>query len=88
MLSADCLVTYALLENASDSEIHLPYPSPCTVMDALLWYVDITSLPKKNVLENLYSYATTDEDKKLLTHFMEDHKVPFCSRCSVERKPS
>jgi NADPH-ferrihemoprotein reductase len=55
----------------------LPIPSPCTVHDALLWYCDLTSVPKRTLLETFMQYATEAADKAKLSQFVHDGKAAY-----------
>jgi NADPH-ferrihemoprotein reductase len=44
-----------------------PFPTPCTIREALLKYCDITSLVKKKFLKDLAYYAQSQEEKEALT---------------------
>lgn len=49
------------------SDNHKPiFPSPCTVQDALLRYVDITSIPRRSLLEQLVPYIVDDRERDTL----------------------
>ena len=58
-----------------DSDRKLPFHPNCTVRDALLWYCDITDMPKRSLLEILASYATDPADKAKLLRYVHEDKV-------------
>jgi len=45
---------------------HVGVPSPCSVMDALLWHLDINNPPKKNLLSILSQFAQDPDEKEKL----------------------
>lgn len=58
-----------------------PFPTPCTLREALMRYCDITSLVKKRFLKALASYATSAADRDaLLTLSSLKGKADFVGR--------
>uniref|UniRef100_A0A7S0CS92 NADPH--hemoprotein reductase n=1 Tax=Amorphochlora amoebiformis TaxID=1561963 RepID=A0A7S0CS92_9EUKA len=47
---------------------HMGVPSTCSVMDALLWHMDINNPPKKKLLLTLSQYATDSAEAKRLKY--------------------
>ncbi|CAM9203959.1 unnamed protein product [Sphacelaria rigidula] len=46
---------------------HKPiFPTPCTVRDALLRFMDVTSIPRRNLLEQLVPYVVDDAERETL----------------------
>ncbi|XP_033627746.1 NADPH--cytochrome P450 reductase-like [Asterias rubens] len=43
-----------------------PFPCPCTYRTALSHYLDITSIPRTNVIKDIAEYATDQKDKDFL----------------------
>lgn len=41
----------------------IPFPTPCTVRDALVRYCDLTSLVRKRILKDLASYSNNPEER-------------------------
>ena len=57
------LVFFPLTEDASKKH---PFPCPCTYRTALSHYLDITSIPRTNVIKDIAEYATDQKDKDFL----------------------
>lgn len=72
---------FAIKPKDSRSSRKLPFPSRLTVMDALLWYCDITSVPKRSVLEIFLTYATDAADKQKLKHYLNEGKSEYADDC-------
>jgi NADPH-ferrihemoprotein reductase len=56
-----------------------PIIHACSVMDALLWYCDITSMPKRHTLELLAGYATDMKEKDQLKRWAHEDKEAFAA---------
>lgn len=54
-----------------------PVPSPCSVRDALLWYCDLTHLPRGKTLLALAQYATKETEKQQLINLATTDKHRF-----------
>jgi len=55
----------------------LPFPHNCSVHDALLWYCDLTSTPKRSLLETLATFATDTADRAKLLGWCTNDKAAF-----------
>lgn len=67
--------TFVLHPKAADAQ-KLPFPANCSVHDALLWYCDLTSVPKRSLLEVLASFADAGDRAKLIS-WCTDAKAAF-----------
>lgn len=54
-----------------------PIPSPCSVRDALEWYLDICAPPRDKLLSALAQYASDPREKARLTGFATTDKETF-----------
>jgi sulfite reductase alpha subunit-like flavoprotein len=64
------------LRGAEGQYTKLPYPSVCSVQDALWFYCDFTAIPRLNVVKIFANYATDIKEKaKLLRYCDEDKQV-------------
>eukprot|EP00455_Lapot_gusevi_P010460 TRINITY_DN1472_c0_g1_i6.p1 TRINITY_DN1472_c0_g1~~TRINITY_DN1472_c0_g1_i6.p1 ORF type:complete len:654 (+),score=255.01 TRINITY_DN1472_c0_g1_i6:90-2051(+) len=55
-----------VLEKIEKDRRKMPVPSPCTVRDALLWFCDLTCMPRLSTLEMLAFFATDTDEKARL----------------------
>jgi len=62
----DTICTFVATDE--DANKKTPFPCPCSFRTALSYYIDITSLPKTNILRELANHASDDKEKKALTH--------------------
>lgn len=61
---------------SDDSEFKNVFPSQCTVMDALLWYCDHSSVPRSGHLKTLSVYCSDDLQKAKLLNWAGGDKQP------------
>eukprot|EP00002_Diphylleia_rotans_P009972 TRINITY_DN2034_c0_g1_i1.p1 TRINITY_DN2034_c0_g1~~TRINITY_DN2034_c0_g1_i1.p1 ORF type:complete len:650 (+),score=150.17 TRINITY_DN2034_c0_g1_i1:45-1994(+) len=79
-LNADLDTLFTMEPVEADSNDKSPFPSPCTVRDALTKYCDITSPASKMMLQVLAHYATDAKEKdylKLLAGSSEESKAEY-----------
>jgi len=62
---------------SGDKVRKLTVTSPCSVRDALLWYCDITSIPRHKLLQTLSQYATDPKQKATLLAYTSERKEEF-----------
>lgn len=75
------LQRYELDRRFAFSGTKAPFPTPCTLREALMRYCDITSLVKKRFLKVLANYATSAADRdSLLTLSSLKGKAEFVTR--------
>lgn len=80
-LGVDSKKIFSLKPKDPRSARKLMFPSSLSVMDALLWYCDITSIPKRSVLEILSGYTTDEKDKAVLRHYLNEGKNEYAEDC-------
>ncbi|XP_046840144.1 NADPH--cytochrome P450 reductase-like [Xenia sp. Carnegie-2017] len=66
ILNVDLDVVFSLVNKDEESNKKNPFPCPTTYRTALLYYVDITSKVKSNLLHGLIEYAQDSKDKEFL----------------------
>lgn len=54
-----------------------PVPSPCSVQDAFLWYLDFQAIPRASLLTLLSQYTTDEIEKAKLHLWTHDGKEEF-----------
>lgn len=54
-----------------------PVPSPCSVQDALLWYLDFQAIPRAALLTLLSQYTSDETEKAKLHHWTHEGKEEF-----------
>jgi NADPH-ferrihemoprotein reductase len=75
------LQSYELDRTFAFSGTKAPFPTPCTLREALMRYCDLTSLVKKRFLKELAAYATSASDREaLLTLSSLKGKAEFVTR--------
>lgn len=55
------------------------FPSPCSVQDAFLWYVDFNNMPRLKILRILSDYATDNKEKEQLLRYCDEEKEAFAA---------
>jgi NADPH-ferrihemoprotein reductase len=63
----DAMFTLKKVDESSKKP--LPFPSTCTVRDALLWYTDFSALVRQHQLKQIAQYATNEGEKKELLFY-------------------
>ena len=54
-----------------------PVPSPCSIQDACLWYLDFQSIPRTSLLTLLAQYTTDETEKAKLHQWTHEGKEEF-----------
>ncbi|XP_071790459.1 NADPH--cytochrome P450 reductase-like isoform X1 [Asterias amurensis] len=67
LIGGEDMDTVMSLNNVDeDASKKHPFPCPCTYRTALSHYLDITSVPRTNVIKDIAEYATDQKDKDFL----------------------
>ncbi len=66
LLGIDLDTVFTMKNLDEDSTKRTPFPCPTTYRTALLYYVDITALPRTHVLKEFAEYTTDPNEKELL----------------------
>jgi NADPH-ferrihemoprotein reductase len=53
------------------------YPTPCSMQDAFLWYVDFNNVPRSKIIAILADYATDAGEKARLQAYATENKKAF-----------
>ena len=62
-------------DNALSSTAKMPFPAPCTVKIALLYYLDLNDAVKQYQMEILAKYAGVEKERDLLFELADDREL-------------
>lgn len=62
----------AKTQKGATANRRVPFPSPCSVEDCFLYFLDIQSIPKHKFTSIFATYAKDEKEKAKLLHFAQD----------------
>ncbi|CRG99443.1 flavodoxin-like protein [Plasmodium relictum] len=76
-----------LSNNNDGNSICIPFPTPCSIEEALEYYCDLTSMPRVNVLKKLKCFIKDKEELKMINFILSSNKrntfFNICKECDM-----
>ncbi|KJP87485.1 hypothetical protein AK88_02917 [Plasmodium fragile] len=61
-----------------NTPVCVPFPTPCTVEDALAYYCDLTTIPRVNILKNFKCFIKDVEELKMFNYILSNKQRSTC----------
>ncbi|CAX64230.1 hypothetical protein PFAG_02481 [Plasmodium falciparum Santa Lucia] len=70
-----------------DNHIYVPFPTPCSVEDALSYYCDLTTIPRLNILKKFKCFIKDIEELKMFNFILSNNQrntfFNICKECDM-----
>lgn len=75
------------LGDSDTTTVLVPFPTPCSIKEALEYYCDITTIPRINILKKFSCFLKDTEELKMFNFIMSNKKrnifLNICNECSM-----